>query len=133
MKNKIIVFVGRGTSELKEQLKDYMCVREFKYERGAGDSCLSESDFILYCLGRRYEGGFIDEVTVERDNGNCEPIFFDDFLAKIDEAVDVKPCFKDLLSLGLDVFYFSKHKSSVERIRLMGFPVEVYVKDDFAE
>ena len=129
MKNKIVVFVGRGTSELKEMLKDYMCVREFKHERKAGDPCLSESDFILYSLGRRYEGGFIDEVSVGCDNGEYEPILFDDFLGKVDEAIDIKPYFEELLSLGVEIFYFAERDSNIERIKSCGLPTEIYRRE----
>ena len=129
MKNKIIVFVGRGTSELKEMLNDYMYVREFKHERKAGDPCLSESDFILYSLGRRYEGGFIDEVSVGCDNGEYEPILFDDFLGKVDEAIDIKPCFEELLSLGVEIFYFAERDSNIERIKSCGLPTEIYRRE----
>ncbi len=127
MENKIIVFVGRGMSDLKELLTDYMCVREFKHERGAGGPYLSESDFILYCLGRRYEGGFIDEISVGCDNGEYEPIMFDDFLSRVDEAIDVKPYFEDLLAIGAPIFYFAEHESSVSRFS--GLPHEIYRRE----
>ncbi len=129
MENKIIVFVGRDTSELKEMLTDYMCVREFKHERKAGDPCFSESDFILYSLGRRYEGGFIDEVSVGCDNGEYEPILFDDFLGKVDEAIDIKPYFEELLALGVPILYFAEHESSVERLSECGLPLEIYNRE----
>ncbi len=128
MENQIIVFVGRGTSGLKEMLTDYMCVREFKHERKAGDPCLSESDFILYSLGRRYEGGFIDEISVGCDNGEYEPIVFDDFLSRVDEAIDIKPYFEELLELGVPIFYFAEHESSVERMSESGLPLVIYRK-----
>ena len=124
MENKIIVFAGRGVGALRDMLSDYICVREFKYERKAGDSCLSESDFILYSLGRRYEGGFIDEVSVGCDNGEYEPIFFNDWIARVDEAIDVKPYFEELLSLGTEIFYFAECESSIDR--LYGLPLDVY-------
>ena len=127
MENKIIVFVGRGTSDLKELLRDYMCVREFKYERKESDPCLSESDFILYCLGRRYEGGFIDEISVGCDNGEYEPIVFNDFLGRVDVAIDIKPYFEDLLALGVPILYFAEHESSV--VRLCGLPHEIYRRE----
>lgn len=130
MENKIIVFVGRGTSELKKMLTDYMCVRAFKYERKAGDPCLSESDFILYSLGRRYEGGFIDEVSVGCDNGEYEPIVFDDFLGKVDKAINIKPYFDDLLAIGVPIFYFAEYESSVERLCECGLPLEIYRRDE---
>ena len=129
MENKIIVFVGSGTSGLKETLKDYMCVREFKHERKAGDPCLSESDFILYCLGRRCEGGFVDEVSIGCDNGEYEPIMFDDFLGKVDEAIDIKPYFEELLSLGVEIFYFAERESGIERLKACGIPLEIYRRD----
>lgn len=130
MGNKIIVFVGSGTSGLKETLEDYMCVREFKHERKAGDPCLSESDFILYSLGRRYEGGFIDEVSVGCDNGEYEPILFDDFLGKVDEAIDTKPYFEDLFALNVPIFYFAERESGIERLKACGIPLEIYRRED---
>ena len=129
MGNKIIVFVVSGTSGLKEMLNDHMCVREFKHERKAGDPCFSESDFILYSLGRRYEGGFIDEVSVGCDNGEYEPILFDDFLGKVDEAIDIKPYFEELLSLGVEIFYFAERESSTERLKACGIPLEIYRRE----
>ena len=128
MKNKITVFISKGVRALKELFTDYMCVREFKHERKAGDPCLSESDFILYCLGRRNEGGFIDEVAVGCDNGEYEPIMFDDFLSRVDEAIDVKPYFEELLALGVPLLYFAEHESSVMRMRECGLPLEIYQK-----
>lgn len=129
MENKIIVFAGRGVEALRDMLSDYICVREFKYERKAGDSCLSESDFILYSLGRRYEGGFIDEVSVGCDNGEYEPIMFDDFLGKVDESIDIKPYFEELLSLGVEIFYFAECESSTERLKACGIPLEIYRRE----
>ena len=129
MENKIIVFVGSGTSGLKEMLNDYMCVREFKHERKAGDPCLSESDFILYSLGRRYEGGFIDEVAVGCDNGEYEPIFFNDWIARVDEAIDIKPYFEDLFALDVPIFYFAERESSIERLKAIDLPLEIYRRE----
>ncbi len=127
MENKIIVFVGRDTSGLKAMLTDYMCVREFIYKRTESSPFLSESDFILYCLGRRYEGGFIDEVSVGCDNGEYELIVFDDFLGRVDVAIDIKPYFEDLLALGVPILYFAEHESSV--VRLCGLPHEIYRRE----
>lgn len=126
MDYKITVFIGRGVSALRDMISDYMCVREFKYERKVNDPCLSESDFILYCLGRRYKGGFIDEVSVGCDNGEYEPIVFDDFLGKVDEAIGVKPYFEELLALGVPIFYFAERESSALRMHECGLPLELY-------
>ena len=120
MENRIYVFIGEGISSLKRIIADYMCVREFVYKREAGDPPLSESDFILYCLGRRNYGGFVDAVSVSCDNGEYEPIVFGDFLSRVDEAIDVKPYFEELLALGVPIFYFAEHESSVERLRECG-------------
>ena len=98
-----------------------------KYERKESDPCLSESDFILYCLGRRYEGGFIDEISVGCDNGEYEPIVFNDFLGRVDVAIDIKPYFEDLLALGVPILYFAEHESSV--VRLCGLPHEIYRRE----
>ena len=126
MDNKITVFLGRGVSSFMNMLSDYMCVRKFEYERKVGDPHLSESDFILYSLGRRYEGGFIDEVSTGCDNGEFEPIFFDDFISRVDEVIDVKPYFEELGALGLHIFYFAECEGSVERLKACGLELEIY-------
>lgn len=128
MENTIKVFVGCG--DLCKLLCGYISFNRFEYARVDGDPHLSESDYILYRLGRRYEGGFIDEVSVGCDNGEYEPVLFDDWIARVDEAIDVKSYFEELLLLGTDIFYFAELESSVERIRFTGLPVEVYIKDD---
>lgn len=124
MENKICVFIGEDTGAFKRMITDYMCVREFFYEREVGDPYLSESDLILYRLGRRYTGGFIDELSVGCDNGEFDPVVLGDFLSKVDEGVDVGPIFEELLSLGVPVLYFAEYESSVER--LSGLPIEIY-------
>ena len=120
----IKVFIGKGASALLNQLYDYMCIYKFRYERAEGDPPLSQSDYILYRLGRIYEGGFIDEVKVEYDNGQADPVCFDDFISKLDESVDVKPYFEELLSLGAPIFYFAENEDSVKR--LQGLPIQVF-------
>ena len=126
MENKIVIFVGDGVNRLKNILRDYMIVREFKYERKAGDPMLSESDFILYSLGDLYEGGFIADMKVDFDNGELDPIVLDDFAARIDPAVNLAPYFNDLCALGVPVFYFAHSEISVERITSTGVPVVIY-------
>ena len=124
MENKIYVFIGEDTGAFKQMITDYMCVREFIYKREVGDPNLSESDLILYRLGRRYAGGFIDELSVGCDNGEFDPVVFGDFLSKVDEGIDIEPFFEELLSIGVPVLYFAEYESSVER--LSGLPIEIY-------
>lgn len=127
MENKITVFLGKGSRKLKEQLSGYVWVREFKYERRKDDPLLSESDYVLYRLGRRYEGGFVDEVAVGCDNGEFDPVFFDDFIARVDEAEDVTKPIEEILSLGVEVFYFAELESSLSRLK--GLPVCIFRED----
>ena len=124
MENKIYAFYGKGIDSIKQILTDYMCVREFSYMRDVSDPPLSESDYILYRLGKRYVGGFIEELSVGCDNGEYEPVVFDDFLLKVDEGIDITPYFTDLLSLGVPVFYFAEQDRSIERICESGLPLE---------
>lgn len=127
MENKITVFLGKGSRKLKEQLSGYVWAREFKYERRKDDPLLSESDYVLYRLGRRYEGGFVDEVAVGCDNGEFDPVFFDDFIARVDEAEDVTKPIEEILSLGVEVFYFAELESSLSRLK--GLPVCIFRED----
>ncbi len=121
MENKITVFVGDDIDSLKEMLIENLFVREFKFEREESDICLSESDHVLYCLKRRCECSFFD---------NFEPIVFGDFLSRVDEAIDVKSYFEELLALGVPILYFAEHESSVKRLRECDLPLEVYKKDE---
>lgn len=131
MRNEITVFVGRGVCALGEKISNYTCVREFSYKRCTGQTFVGgEGRFILYCLGRKNEGGFIDEVAVGYDNGEFDPIFFDDWIARVDEAEDLAPYFNELISIGVEIFYFAELESSVERLRKCGVPISVYRKEE---
>ena len=55
---------------------------------------------------------------------------FDDFLGRVDEAIDVKPYFEELLALGVPILYFAEHESSVMRLHECGLPLEVYRRDE---
>ena len=126
---KITVFLGKSC-ELRRFITDYTPTIKFTYKRREGDPTLSASDFILYCLGRRSEGGFIDEVATDAYNGDFSAVIFDDFVAYVDESVNLKPYFDSLLSIGNPILYFAERESSVKRLKDIA-EIIVYEEKEF--
>jgi hypothetical protein len=58
-----------------------------------------------------------------------KPVLIDDFISRVDEAMDVSEYIKPLFEVSTLIIYFAEHKRSVDRLRESGLPVKVYKKE----
>ena len=121
MKNKIYAFLTRDETMVDLFRNSLMC-RVFDQKEYPNEKMLSASDYILDSLGK-----FIADVRAEKERCKYpDAVVFEDFLARVDEAENVKPYFEELLSLGEPVMYIASCQSSLDRIKATDLPIEIY-------
>ena len=128
---KIYVFEGSTQEEKKEFLRGLKKVAfytEDDFTKVSNEDRIrfvSESKIIINTFARFV----VRTIADAKITGRKPAVLIDDFVSRIDEAVDVSEYIKPLFDVSMMIIYFAEHKSSVDRLRESGLPVEVYKKE----
>lgn len=127
MENKICVFEDRHTRETKDgfmkRLKKTACYTEYDFTNVSDEDRVrfgGEGKIILNTFAR-----FVVRTIADAKNcGNKVLVVIEDFLPRIDEAVDISEYIKPLFEVSAMIIYFAEDKNSVKRLRESGLTVE---------
>ena len=126
MENKICVFEGRYTRETKDgvmrRLKKPACYTEYDFTNVSDEDRVigGEGKIILNTFSR-----FVVRTIADAKNcGDKVLVVIEDFLTRIDEAVDISEYIKPLFEVSAMIIYFAEDKNSVKRLRENGLTVE---------
>lgn len=129
MENKIHVFEGRYTRETKDGFMKYIkkpaCYTEYDFTNVSNEDRArfgGEGKIILNTFARFV----VKTIADAKSCGDKLPVVIEDFLPRIDEAVDIAEYIKPLFGVSVMVFYFAEDKNSVKRLRESGLTVEVF-------
>ena len=128
---KIYVFEGSTQEEKKEFLRGLKKVAfytEDDFTKVSNEDRIrfvSESKIIINTFARFV----VRTIADAKITGRKPVVLIDDFVSRIDEAVDVSEYIKPLFDVSMMIIYFAEHKRSVDRLRESGLPVEVYKKE----
>lgn len=129
LENKIYVFEGRYTRETKDgfmnHLKNPACYTEYDFTNVSNEDRArygGEGKIILNTFGRFV----VRTIADAKSCGDKLSVVIEDFLPRIDEAVDISEYIKPLFEVSTLIIYFAERKSSVERLRASGLHVEIY-------
>ena len=127
-KDKIYVFEGRYTRETKDgfmnHLKNPACYTEYDFTNISNEDRArfgGEGKIILNTFAR-----FVVKTIADAKCGDKLPVVIEDFLPRVDEAVDVSEYIKPLFDVSVSIFYFAEDKNSLKRLRESGLNVEVF-------
>ena len=80
-----------------------------------------ESKIIINTFAR-----FVVQTIADAKRTGKKPVLIDDFISRVDEAMDISEYIKPLFEVSTLIIYFAERKSSVERLRASGLHVEIY-------
>ena len=127
MENKICVFEGRYTRETKDgfirRLKKPACYTEYDFTNVSNEDRArfgGEGKIILNTFAR-----FVVRTVADAKNcGDKALVVIEDFLPRIDEAIDISEYIRPLFEVSAMIIYFAEDKNSVNRLRESGMTVE---------
>ena len=129
MEDKIYVFEGRYTRETKDGFMKYIkkpaCYTEYDFTNVSNEDRArfgGEGKIILNTFARFV----VRTIADAKSCGDKLPVIIEDFLPRIDEAVDIAEYIKPLFEVSVMIIYFAKDKSSAKRLRESGLTVEVF-------
>ena len=129
MENKIYVFEGRYTRETKDGFMKYIkkpaCYTEYDFTNVSNEDRArygGEGKIILNTFGRFV----VRTIADAKSCGDKLPVVIEDFLPRIDEAVDIAEYIRPLFEVSVIIFYFAEDKNSAKRLRESGLNVEVF-------
>jgi hypothetical protein len=127
MENKIYVFEGRYTRESKDgfmnHLKNPACYTEYDFTNVSNEDRArfgGEGKIILNTFARFV----VKTIADAKSCGDKLAVVIEDFLPRIDEAVDIAEYIRPLFEVSVIIFYFAEDKNSVKRLRESGLTVE---------
>ena len=129
MEDKIYVFEGRYTRETKDGFMKYIkkpaCYTEYDFTNVSNEDRArlgGEGKIILNTFARFV----VKTIADAKSCGDKLPVIIEDFLPRIDEAVDIAEYKRPLFEVSVIIFYFAEDKNSVKRLRESGLNVEVF-------
>ena len=130
MDNKIYVFEGytRETKDgfmkqFKKRFKKLACYTEYDFTNVSSEDRArfgGEGKIILNTFARFV----VSTIANAKSCGGKVPIVIEDFLPKIDEAVEIYEYIKPLFDVSVMIIYFAEDKNSVKRLRESGLTVK---------
>ena len=127
MENKIYVFEcsSRETKdEVIKHLKNPAYYSEHDFTNVSDEDRVrfgGESKIIINTFAR-----FVVQTIADAKRTGKKPVLIDDFISRVDEAIDISEYIKPLFEVSTLIIYFAERKISVERLRASGLYVEIY-------
>ena len=129
MDDKIYVFEGRYTRETKDGFMKFIkkpaCYTEYDFTNVSNEDRArfgGEGKIILNTFARFV----VRTIADAKSCGDKFMVVIEDFLPRVDEAVDIAEYIKPLFEVSVMIVYFAKDKSSAKRLRESGLTVEVF-------
>ena len=129
MDDKIYVFEGKYTRETKDGFMKYIknpaCYTEYDFTNVSNEDRArlgGEGKIILNTFARFV----VKTIADAKSCGDELLVVIEDFLPRIDEAVDVAEYIKPLFEVSVMIIYFAEDEKSAKRLRESGLTVEVY-------
>ena len=129
MDNKIYIIEDRQTRETKDvfmrRFKKPACYTEYDFTNVSNEDRArfgGEGKIILNTFARFV----VRTIADAKSCGDKFMVVIEDFLPRVDEAVDIAEYIKPLFEVSVMIIYFAKDKSSAKRLRESGLTVEVF-------
>ena len=127
MENKIFVFEGRHTRETKDgfmrRLKNPACYTEYDFTNVSDEDRVrlgGAGKLILSTFSRFV----VRTIADAKKRGDKALVVIEDFLPRIDEAIEISEYIRPLFEVSDMIIYFAEDKNSVKRLRESGLTVE---------
>lgn len=129
MENKIYVFECSSREmkyEVIKHLKNPAYYSEHDFTNVSDEDRVRFGGKIIINTFARF---VVRTIADAKRTGKKPVVLIDDFISRVDEAMDISEYIKPLFEVSTLIIYFAERKSSVDRLRESGLPVEVYKKE----
>lgn len=120
------IYVFECSREMKDDVmkhhKNPACYTEYDFTNVSDEDRVrfgGESKIIINTFAR-----FVVQTIADAKTSKKPVVLIDDFISRVDEAMDISEYIKPLFEVSVMIIYFAEDKNSVKRLRESGLTVE---------